>query len=305
MQCTERLSCREHENRNIVVCKASTHQGDAAVFNPSSVGHQCLPNCLIACTMTAVQKPSTWTTNTMDYILYEGDNLYQHIDVGHDFLLPTDLPVCVHVCNRICNVVRGKEAFGTFRDNLQTATNILTVLCTFIQTTKISALICLGDQSGSSAITVLTQDSSMYIFDSHSRDVSGMPSTNGTAVLMQFNKIQSTVSFICDLAHSLAARLFHWTFWHSVPATSCDCDTFIAKSIPAIDVLSEQEIMKMCSELVPSEYQPSNRKNYYQSYRKRVRQSETPEQTNKRRQSDRHYKTSAKQTETYEETVYR
>ena len=103
-------------------------------FNPSSIGHQCLPNCLIACTMTAVQKPSTWTTDTMDYILHEGDNLYQHIDVGHDFLLPTDLPTCVHVCNRIFNVVRGKEAFGTFTNNISVghchATNSLICMST-------------------------------------------------------------------------------------------------------------------------------------------------------------------------------
>ena len=147
MQCTETLSCREHENHDIAFCKASTHQGDAAAFNPSSVGHQCLPNCLIPCTMTPVQKPSTWTTDTKDYILHEGDNLYQHIDVGHDLLLPTDLPTCVHVYDRIFNVVRGKEAFGTFTENLQTTRNILSVLCTFIQTTETSALICLGDQS--------------------------------------------------------------------------------------------------------------------------------------------------------------
>ena len=118
MRHTEILSCREHDNHNIVMCKASTHQGDAATYNPSSVGWQCLPNCLIACTMTAVQKPSTWTTDTMDYILQEGDKLYQHIDIGHDFLLPTDLPTCVHVCGKIFNVVRGKEAFGTFTKNL-------------------------------------------------------------------------------------------------------------------------------------------------------------------------------------------
>ena len=105
MRCTEKLSCREHENCDIAFCKASTHQGDAATFNHTSVGHQCLPNCLIACTMTAVQKPSTWTTDIMDYILREGENLNQDIDVGHDFLLPTDLPVCVHLCNRIFNVV--------------------------------------------------------------------------------------------------------------------------------------------------------------------------------------------------------
>ena len=305
MRCTETLSCREHENHDIAFCKASTHQGDPAAFNPSSVGCQCLPNCLIACTMTAVQKPSTWTTDNMDYILHEGDNLYQHIDAGHDFLLPTDLPTCVHVSNKIFNVVRGKEAFGTFTENLQKTRNILSVLCTFIQNTETSALICLGDQSGSSAITVLSQDSSMYIFNPHSRNISGMPSAHGTAVLMRFNNIHSTVSFICELADSLAARLFHWTFWHSVTATSCDCDTLLGKNSPSIDVLSEEEIMNLYSELVSSESQPSNRRNYYKSYRKTVRESETPEQTHKRRQSDRDYKASVRQAETYKETAYR
>ena len=143
--------------------------------------------------------------------------------------------------------------------------DILSVLCTFIQTTETSALICLGDQSGSFAVTVLSQDSSMYIFDSYSRHGSGMPSANGTAVLMQFDNIQSTVSFICELAHSLAARLFHWTFWHSVPATSCDCDIFLGRSIPTIDILSEEEIMKLYSELVPIVPQQDKRRNYYRS----------------------------------------
>ena len=298
MRCTERLSCREHENCNIAVCKASTHQGDAAAFNPSSIGRQCFPNCLIACTMTAVQ-------NHRLGLQILGDNLYQHIDAGHDFLLPTDLPTCVHVCSRIFNVVRGKEAFETFTDNIGKTRNISSVLCTFIQTTETSALICLGDQSGSSAVTVLSQDSSMYIFNSHSRDCSGMPSANGTAVLIQFDDIQSTVSFICELADSLAARLFHWTFWHAVPAASCDCNIFLGKSIPAIDVLSEEQIMDMYSELVPSESKQSNRRNYYKSYMKRVRESETAEQTHKRRQSDRDYKASLRQAETSNKTTYR
>ena len=254
MRHTKTLSCREHENCDIAFCKASTHQGDAAAFNPSSVGRQCLPNCLIACTMTAVQKPSTWTTDTTDYILCQGDNLYQHIDAGHDFLLPTDLPTCVHVSNRIFNVVR----------------LILSVLCAFIQITKTSALICLGDQSGSSAVTVLSQDSSMYIFDSRSRHGSGMPSANGTAVLVQFDNIQCIVSFICELAHSLAARLFHWTFWHSVPVTSCDCDIFLRSCIPSIDILSEEEIMKLYYELVLKVPQQEKRRSYYISYRQRT-----------------------------------
>ena len=122
---------------------------------------------------------------------------------------------------------------------------------------------------------------------------------------MGFNNIQSTVSFICELADSLAARLFHWTFWHSVTVASCDCDILLGKSSPSIDILSEEEIMKLYTELVPSESQPSNKRNYYKSYRKRVRQSETPDQTHKRRQSDRDYKASVRQAETYKETAYR
>ena len=132
-----------------------------------------------------------------------------------------------------------------------------------------------------------------------------MPSANGTAVLTQFNDIQSTVSFICELADSLAARMFHWTLWHSVPAASCDCDILLGKSVPAIDVLSEQEIMNMYSKLVSSESTQSNRRNYSKSYMKRVRESETSEQTHKRRQADREYKASLRPAETYNETAYR
>ena len=142
----------------------------------------------------------------------------------------------------------------------------------------------------------------MYIFDSHSRDCSGMPSANGTGVLMQFDNIQSTVSFICELAHSLTARLFHWTFWHSVPATSCDCDTFLRRSIPSIDILSEEEIMKLYSELVPTVPQQDKRRNYYRSYKQRTRLSDTPEESQKRRECDRLCKASVKQAETPEQT---
>ena len=202
------------------MCKASTHQGDPATFNLNSVGRQCLANCLIACVMASFQELTTWTLATMDYVLQEGDKLYRNINVEHDFLLPSDLPTCLHISNRIIHVVRGKEAFGSFVNNLIKTKKILSVLCTFIQMTQTSALLCLGDNTGSSAVTLLSRNSSIYVFDTHSRDDSGMPSANGTAVLMQFADIQSTVSFICTLAQKLSARLFHWTFWHSIPVQS-------------------------------------------------------------------------------------
>ena len=139
-------------------------------------------------------------------------------------------------------------------------------------------------------------------FDSHSRDGSGMPSANGTPVLMQFDDIQSTVSFICELADSLAARLFHWTFWHSVPSTDCDCNTSFGQNVAPIDMLSEQEIMKLYFEIVPAVSQKSNRRNYYQSHKQKTRQSETPEQTAQRIHSDNLHKKSSRADETPEQT---
>ena len=42
--------------QNIALCKTSTHQGDPAAFNPNSIGRQCLPNCLIACSIDCCLK---------------------------------------------------------------------------------------------------------------------------------------------------------------------------------------------------------------------------------------------------------
>ena len=112
---------RIHSNsahQNTPFCKASTHQGDPNVFHPQSVGRQCLPNSLMACVMAAIEQPSNWTTEIMDYILHEGDKLYSNIDVGNELLLPSDLPTCVHINNKVYQIVRGKEAFGSFVENV-------------------------------------------------------------------------------------------------------------------------------------------------------------------------------------------
>ena len=198
-------------------CKASSHQGNPTIFHPNSVGRQCLPNSLIACAMAAIMKPSTWTTETMDYILQEGDKLYRSIDIGHELLLPSDLPHCVHVKDTVCEIVRGKEAYGSFVENEAQNKKNLVALCTFLEKTKTSALLCIGDSTGSSAITLLSMDTSICVFDAHSRNHNGMPCPNGNSVLMHFDHIEDTVSYICELAHMLSGKLFHWTFWHALP----------------------------------------------------------------------------------------
>ena len=166
----------------------------------------------MACVMSVIKEPLNWTTETMDHILHEGDKLYQRIDTEQQLLLPSDLLTCVTMSNRVCHIITGKEAFGSFVQNITNTQDILSALCALIQKTTTSALMCLGDRTGSSAIALLSTNTSFFIFDSHSCDNIGMPCANGSAILMKFDNIDSTVAYICQLAHELSARLFHWTF---------------------------------------------------------------------------------------------
>ena len=101
----------------------------------------------------------------MDHILCEGDKLYQNIDVEDELLLPSDLPTCVHMCNKIFYVTRGKETFGSFVRNKSKTKTILLTLCAMLQTRTTSALLSLGNKTGSSAIALLSMNTtSIYIY---------------------------------------------------------------------------------------------------------------------------------------------
>ena len=256
--------------------------------------------------MAAIEQPSNWTTETMDYILHEGDKLYSNIDVGNELLLPSDLPTCVHINNKVYQIVRGKEAFGSFVENVAETRKILFALCTFIQKTMTSALLCVGDKMGASAIAILSVNTSFFIFDAHSRNNCGMPCPDGTSVLMQFSDVDETVSYICELADSLSAMLFHWTFWHALPDHECDCiSTGVPKSTATVDILSQDDILKLYTELVRETSQCKKRTKYYASYKRRVRKSETCDETVKRRECDKKHKQILRANETQEQTKRR
>ena len=73
------------------------------------------------------------------------------------------------MCNKIFYVTRGKEAFGSFVRNKSKRNTILLTLCAMVQSRTTSALLCVGDKTGSSAIALFsTNSTSIYIFDSHS-----------------------------------------------------------------------------------------------------------------------------------------
>ena len=256
--------------------------------------------------MRSIEEPSNWTTKTLDHILHEGDKLYQNIDTEEQLLLPSDLPSCVTVNNRVCHIVTGKEVFGSFVQDITETKIILSALCKLLHRTTTSALLCLGDKTGSSAIAVLTSNSSLFIFDSHSRDDTGMPCPNSTAVVLKFDNVANTVSYICQLAHELSARLFHLTFLHAQADVQCDCETTCDNpNISAVGILLREEILKLQSDYTPEVPRQHSRKEYYTSYKKKARQSETVQQTTDRKLGDKIHKCRKRANETIEETAER
>ncbi|CAB4008888.1 Hypothetical predicted protein [Paramuricea clavata] len=49
---------------------------------------------------------------------------------------------------------------------------------------------------------------SSYLFDSHARDLSGMPNPNGTAVVMKFANIIGLEKYLCSVSLKLHTNLF-------------------------------------------------------------------------------------------------
>ena len=108
----------------------------------------------------------------------------------------------------MCHIITGKEAFGSFVKDITNTKIVLSALCTLLQRTTTSALMCLGDKTGSSTIAVVSTNTSLFVFDSHSRDDSGLPCANGTAIVMKFDNIDTITTYICLLAHNYQQDYF-------------------------------------------------------------------------------------------------
>ena len=70
---------REKSGQKLVhhLIKGSFHQGSIYIFDTQTVGHQCVPNCIVAAAYASVVLVSKWTGESLDYILCFGDALYK------------------------------------------------------------------------------------------------------------------------------------------------------------------------------------------------------------------------------------
>ena len=170
------------------VVQGTFNQSDPGRFG-DSVGLQCSCNALFSLCWSKVKRVCLWKSWELDFILSQGNDLYRSL--GHDrYLSFEDLPDFICYENNAMFIERIKTEEGLFQHNV--ASSIL------------STSYDRSDQRGNGLIFVISgfmfsliwDNSSVYLFDSHSRDKNGQISAFGTSVLLKFKSLNDVETYI-------------------------------------------------------------------------------------------------------------
>ena len=188
----------EHAQLHPLDCvKGNTHQGSTR-FSPLSRGNQCTPITYFAVLYSSVVDVDRWSPDTVDFVLFHGDLIYQSVRHSFDYFEYNELPLSISVPNseEILSCSFGAHLSGfmhfpnscsdfhSFPDAVFAACqNSLGCLVTVNQTT----------------IAVIERDGLYYVFDPHSRNHLGLVDANGTAVLLHFSSVTCIYSLMKQL----------------------------------------------------------------------------------------------------------
>ena len=156
------------------VVKASTHQGNAAVFGQTA-GSQCMFMSISAIVYSHVKSLCYWGQNDLDAILRIGNDLYGSFGYIDNFLDLRELPPQIQIQNNVIEFERTNPIVSALSVESRNIINIP------------AGYNCGIFLAGSSGTAFIFHNASYYLFDSHSRNEEGMLGGNtGTSVLLAF-----------------------------------------------------------------------------------------------------------------------
>ena len=135
----------------------------------------------------------------MNIILLNGDSLYSILTnlVSKDLLLLTDIPEAVSVHNKIYNLQYSEsftgDVFITCNDEpFSTLENAFDKIFSYSELNYNYALLTIGCNT----VAIFKEYELMFkIFDSHSRDLYGMPNSFGKSILITIHGIQNLTTY--------------------------------------------------------------------------------------------------------------
>ena len=177
---------------------ADFSQSSARKFGQNA-GKQCVAMSLTAIVQTQVKNMTTWDSSFLNKILCIGNNLYTciHNSVNKDFLLLSDVPEMVSVDNKVyClqySASFSGDVFKIFDD--EPFYTLKTALNKIFSPTELNYQHCLLTIDCNTVAIFMISEGKFKIFDSHSRDLHGIPDPFGRCVLIHVESLDNLSSF--------------------------------------------------------------------------------------------------------------
>ncbi|XP_070548510.1 uncharacterized protein [Ptychodera flava] len=190
------------------VVQASIHQG-SSVFHEPSRGNQCTCNALVY--LCVSHERHSLTSEDLDNILHEGDNLYRQTvnylqannKLYSEILMFDELPNVVDMKSLHYNIEKRKQYFGLL-DHITDfdVTGCLQFKDAVTEAFKSSNTLLL--MTGGYSMALSKHHSGKYcVFDSHSRDQNGFQHINGSSILLFFNTQHALINYLFSLFNNL------------------------------------------------------------------------------------------------------
>lgn len=181
---------------------ASCHQGNVCLFG-NNAGFQCTAVALAALIFASFCPVSDWRSSTVNDVLFYGDTLYSTAVRsnygGHQvYLMPSDLPTNVRFLERDLEISSQIDEIHGMTTDSTGASDFLAVSLEHGLVLALSnnnyALLTIG-QLTVAIIHDSIQDT-YHLYDSHSRDGFGSPTSNGAAVLLTFGRLEKLCIYL-------------------------------------------------------------------------------------------------------------
>ena len=177
---------------------ADFSQGNTKKFRQNA-GKQCLAMSLTAIIYNHITNANEWDSTILNSVLCAGNNLYSFISnsVKKSYLLLTDVPEMVSVFDGIYCMQYGDPFAGDlFMENTALPYySIENALNNLFTETHLNYQHCMLTIGCNTVAIFKTSEGTFKVFDSHSRDLYGIPHPFGKCILTSVDSIESLVIY--------------------------------------------------------------------------------------------------------------
>ena len=185
---------------------SSRYSQSSVIFQGPGQGFQCVANCILSLIYHTHKNSSSWASSDIKNILHSGNILYNSTGKVTT-LLVSDLPKYIKLYNFIYHIQELISLIGDiFVDNESFNSIAFRQLEHVIVKHKYLILVI-----GDSALSIIYNNTSFYVFVPCKRNTYGLPDSNGGAIVLKFNCFKQLCLYIHELSKSLSSTHYELT----------------------------------------------------------------------------------------------